>query len=661
MSTQNSESVHRGGLGYRPDVDGLRAVAVLLVVTFHAFPSLAPGGFIGVDVFFVISGFLISSIILGALQRGSFSFLTFYARRIRRIFPALTTMVFAFIVLGWFASTPAEYAEFGQHTVAGSLFVSNLLLWAQAGYFDIEAASKPLLHLWSLGIEEQFYIVWPLFLFGLQKRPLAIAAIWAISLASSLLMTSTHPAAAFYSPLSRAWELLSGALLAQLGVQSEEGGAFLSGLGRGLRTLSVRGADALSILGLVLIVGAAGGLDAVTSFPGWWALVPVSGALALIAAGPGALVNRLVLSRRGMVAVGLISYPLYLWHWPILVFLRESDFDLMPATSRVVRLGALIVAFSLAYLTYRFIELEARKARHATAVLCVLMATILGTGAAISLTGGFEGRLGPAQRGVIEYAESNRLSVNVDWRVGTCFLNREQDERFFRSECEGQPTNRDSTVLLWGDSHAAHLYRGLAFSLKGRGLSIVQLTASVCPPLLQYDPKGEPNCARINEYVLAWIQKKRPRTVIVAANWLRYPAYAQIEATIRKAHSAGVQTVLVVGPLPVFPRSQPTLIIRQSHGGQIPERIPNLALPKLKDIDRILRQVSKVTGAEFVSPLDRLCDEAGCLVAPGGQPNLLLAFDYGHLTDAGSNLIVHDLICGQTSACSPGNPNGTRD
>ena len=289
----------RPHIAYRPDIDGLRAIAVLAVVGFHYFPGRLPGGFIGVDVFFVISGYLITSILLRSLQDGTFSIAGFYGRRVRRIFPALAVILAVSFVLGWALLMPLEFKQLGKQIVAGAFFVPNFLFWSEAGYFD-NPLEKPLLHLWSLGIEEQFYIVWPVLLWFVWSRrwPLlsTIAAITFVSFATNILLTTNDPVAGFYSPISRAWELGLGALLACWRTSIK--GKSYPGSNRGL-----------SMVGLLMIGGTTLLLDETATFPGWWAAVPVLGACLVIIAGPGSFLNRRLLSFPALVWIGLISYP----------------------------------------------------------------------------------------------------------------------------------------------------------------------------------------------------------------------------------------------------------------------------------------------------------------------------------------------------------------
>lgn len=294
---------------YRPDIDGLRAFAVLSVIAYHAAPSAFRGGFIGVDVFFVISGFLISGIILRELDEGRFSLAGFYARRIRRLLPALVIVVSGTLALGWYYLLPHEFASLGKHVLAGASYVSNLALKREAGYFDAAAEQKPLLHLWSLGIEEQFYLVWPLLLLMVRNRAtlfLVICGLVLTSFSACIIQGTKNQASAFYLPQFRIWELAAGALLA-------------TGLGR-VQMLSPRAALCVSVVGISMLVSAMLMASGRGTYPGPLTLLPVMGTIAVIGAGSSAAPNRLLLSHPVAVGIGLMSYSLYLWHWPLLSF-----------------------------------------------------------------------------------------------------------------------------------------------------------------------------------------------------------------------------------------------------------------------------------------------------------------------------------------------------
>jgi len=350
---------------YRPDIDGLRAVAVLSVLAYHGFPQWIKGGFIGVDIFFVISGFLITTIILGSFEGEGFSYREFYARRVKRIFPALVLVLLASFAFGWYALLPHEWEQLGKHVAAGAGFVSNFAFWSEAGYFDNAAETKPLLHLWSLAIEEQFYIFWPLLL-GLawRRKWRVLAVVGAVAALSFLLNVGTihsHRTAAFYSPLSRFWELMIGGMLAYMRLYRPPP---VPGVRRHVQSIA---GLVLIALGLVFIRGG-------KAFPGWWALLPTVGAFLCIAAGPTGVLNRWLLASRPMVWVGLISYPLYLWHWPLLVYARILEGE---SPSNGIRALALAISVLLAWLTYRFVERYVRKSE-SPAVMTGLVAAMAG-------------------------------------------------------------------------------------------------------------------------------------------------------------------------------------------------------------------------------------------------------------------------------------------
>ncbi len=340
--------MHNPSLAYRSDIDGLRALGVLAVIGFHAFPGIIPGGFVGVDVFFVISGFLISSILLKETDQKTFSLARFYARRIKRIFPALILVLASCLVAGWLVLLSDEFKMLGQHVAAATVFGSNFWLWKEVGYFDVEAELKPLLHLWSLAIEEQFYVVWPLLLFFFTRYrrylPLLIGLTAAISFASCQIQDTQ--AAMFYFPQNRAWELLLGALL-----------ACAPSLHLALSERSAVRANLLSSTGILLIVIAITKLDKHSVFPGWLALLPTLGVVLIIAAGNRAWINQHILGSQPVVWIGLISYPLYLWHWPLLTFARIIEGG---EPSPQIRIIALVVSAVLSCITYLLIERRLR-------------------------------------------------------------------------------------------------------------------------------------------------------------------------------------------------------------------------------------------------------------------------------------------------------------
>lgn len=466
-------------LAYRPDIDGIRAIAILAVLGFHAFPQTFPGGFVGVDVFFVISGYLISGILIKALSSNTFSFREFYGRRIRRIFPALAVVLTTCLLFGRYALRPDELAELGKHTASGAGFVANIVYWNDTGYFDSAAEVKPLLHLWSLGIEEQFYIAWPVVLWlawrwGANAITL-IAGLGILSFALNVRIVDSHQASAFYLPITRAWELLAGSLLAWIQVNSRSRvDNWLAGLvfapeKRTSQEVPVILSNLQASVGLALIGVAVFMLQKEFRFPGWNALLPVVGTVLLISGGPTAWANRNILASRPMILIGLISFPLYLWHWPLLSFARIME-ETIPSTG--IRLGGVGLSIVLAYLTWRWIEGTLRtNPRHTvTAWLVVAMATIGSMG--------YYAMDKPDQF-ASPYVHSRLLNEELfKWDQSFILSNRclQQHPVWGVDYCVATELGGTSAqVALIGDSHANSLYPGIARHFLSRSENVVHL------------------------------------------------------------------------------------------------------------------------------------------------------------------------------------------
>lgn len=499
-------------LAYRPDIDGLRALAVLSVVFFHAFPEVLPGGFVGVDIFFVISGYLISSIIIKALGRGEFSFADFYARRVRRIFPALLVVLTACLVAGWGALFPDEYAQLAKHSVAGLGFVANFVFWQEAGYFDTEAELKPLLHLWSLGVEEQFYIVWPalaLLMWHIRRRLDGIVFLLAaVSLVSSIALSAQFPVASYFLPWTRGWELLFGAALAWR----------LQRYGTIFPATAVWAPSIASAAGLLLVVLGLVVIDKERVFPGAWALLPVCGAVLLIAAGPRAAVNRILLSARPTVWVGLISFPLYLWHWPLLSFTRILHPE--RATPPVL-LAVLAAAFVLSWATFRLVELPLRRHGGRRAVAGLVLASVLLAivGWNIHLRDGLEIRLKDAQA----QQESAALRWDEAW-FGSSDCRHLMPADFSGSCLIGDASRAPDAVII-GDSHANHFFWGISEALgRSRG-NLLQINKDGCLLLVGMDTRektGESRgCASVAQAAFAYaVEEPEVKTIFLAGRWV---------------------------------------------------------------------------------------------------------------------------------------------
>jgi peptidoglycan/LPS O-acetylase OafA/YrhL len=485
IATDNVVNAQRSE--YRRDIDGLRAVSVLAVLLFHAFPSLVQGGFVGVDVFFVISGYLITGIISWDIDKLRFSIVGFYRRRILRIFPALIIVLVAAYALGWWSLYSDEFKHLALHMLAGGTFTSNILLWTEAGYFDVASSTKPLLHLWSLGVEEQFYLLWPLILLlcaNLAIRvPIAIAAVALISFGVEIALVGNHPVAAFFLPLGRLWELAAGGLLALAPK----------------KVLPPRAGAFVSIAGLTAIIGAALWLREGSGFPGWYALLPTLGAVAVIAAGPAALANDAILSRGPMVEIGRISYPLYLWHWLFLSFAFVIAGGTPRWSSRLILLGLSLFA---AWATYFFIERRIRNGRHGKEKaigLCLAMIAIMGVAGLTWKRDGLGFRRGS---NAVADVSTAALGGGKDLTEARCLIPPDGlvDKNFCVSDKRGA-----ARILLWGDSKAEALYWGMMrASSPDRRWSLVGRWA--CPPFFNSESLStdtDAACIRVTRAVVS--------------------------------------------------------------------------------------------------------------------------------------------------------------
>jgi peptidoglycan/LPS O-acetylase OafA/YrhL len=499
---------------YRADIDGLRALAVLAVVFFHADVELFSGGFVGVDIFFVISGYLITGIIAGEIRSGQFSLLRFYERRIRRIFPALFTMIACTTVAATFLFMPAELKDYSQSLAAAALSLSNLLFWAESGYFDAPAELKPLLHTWSLAVEEQFYFLLPLLLLlgsrFLKGRVVGLCAATAtLSLLVSVWQLRADPSAAFFLLPARAWELMLGALLAL-------------GLVQPVRHPVAR--ELLAALGAALILWSVFVYNALTPFPGPAALLPCLGAALIIYAGSGGqtAVGRL-LGTPPAVFIGLISYSLYLWHWPVIVFGKYYAIKPLEPVQMAV---ALALSFCLAVASWRFVE---RPFRHSALPAPQSARRAYAGAAALTVAAIAVGLVGHVRDGLPE-----RLPAHVAaYAAGTEDINparqrcHEQGlERATRGElCRVGPAGKRPSFIVWGDSLADALQPAFALQAERVGIAGWYVSHSGCPPLLGVARADRPRshgCRKFNDAVMKVIERTDIDTVVLVGRWSGY-------------------------------------------------------------------------------------------------------------------------------------------
>lgn len=637
---------------YRADIDGLRGIAVLSVVAFHIFPYKITGGFIGVDVFFVISGFLISSILFASLDRGDFSIVEFYDRRIRRIFPSLITVVLASLVFGWFVLLSDEYQQLGKHVVGGASFISNLLLSSENGYFGNAAESKPLLHLWSLAIEEQFYIFWPLLLGFAHKRKwnfLPMMAVVAIgSFVANIYMVDSNPTATFYWPIFRFWELIIGGILASITLHYPQ---FLN-----------RYRNAQSFVGFGLLAIGFVAIDKYSQFPGWWALLPTLSAFLLLAAGPTAWINKAVLSNKILVWFGLISYPLYLWHWPLISFAKilEGSIDGKPK----LKIALLLASVLLAWLTYRFIEKPLRFKNNQKTAL-VLLSGLLLTGLfgySCMATSGYEG-LGFRIKEKTAFASHfenlapelryyKREGIREKYREQCNFYNLALGDagvptktplQSIAKECFIRDPNIKNSVLIWGDSHASHLYHGVSQNLP-KTWQILQVTSSGCHPDSSVKQDSSSNyCKRSNWFAMKLIEKERPDTVIIAQNDEHDAAkMSLIRSTLE---SLGIKNIIFTGPTVHWQRDLPKVILRDLWQNTPQKTFVGVDSQILQVNQSLKNDFKSSASSQFISTIDYFCDKQGCLTYIGKDRKLgITSFDYGHLTPIASDAFARDIL-----------------
>jgi peptidoglycan/LPS O-acetylase OafA/YrhL len=641
---------------YRRDIDGVRALAVAAVVAYHAFPRWAPGGFVGVDVFFVISGFLITRIIANARDEGSFRFSAFYGRRARRILPAYFVMTALVALAALAILLPFDLSNFGAVLAASNLFLTNVVLAQTVVYFEPASRDWPLLHLWSLAVEEQFYLVWPLLILGLSWSPLRRlrpALMLGLALASLAFaewqIGSGAAREAFYYLPGRAWEFLLGGILGA--------GALAAPAGR-------FAANAATLAGYGLIGVCIPLLNDEAHFPGLGALAPCLGAAALVWAGSGkACAAGWPLRSPPVVALGRISYSLYLWHWPPLVFARLILMQpLQPP------LGASLTALSLvlAALSWRFVEQpwRARQGRWAYAGLAASVAAVLiGVGAADFFGKGLPGRM---PRGLV------LAETDVNPMRSACFL-AWTPSAAPPADCIFGDPKAQGEVLLWGDSHADAITPGVLAWAKGKGLSVREATRAGCPPLVDAfvlidGRRVDPRCLDFDRNVLALAKDPAVKLVVLSARWPMYmdarplmggydpPMRLVDDATRRTSdlaqalgetlaaiEASGVKSqVLIVGPVPELPFSPPDCAAQARRFGLDPVHCTTApdagslarAQPAIAVIERLAKRHPNV---RLVLPSRALCRRGVCRTTDDGD---ILYFDADHLSASGAQRLL---------------------
>ena len=638
-------------LAYRRDIDGLRAIAVLAVVLFHFGVPGVTGGFVGVDVFFVISGFLITSIIWRERQAGHFSFVEFWARRARRILPALIVMMSASLAVGWFLMAPKDYSELGRSIHNQVIFISNLFFMRQDGYFDTASDMKPMLHTWSLSVEEQFYIAFPLLLALLSSRLKqwrgALFVLLLVSFAASVWAVSREPDKAFFLLPMRAWELLAGSMLAVMPVPARRASPML--------------AQGVSLLSLGLIMVAVFGYDDRTAFPGAAALLPVLGVVGLIwANGQQPTWAGRLLGSRVLVGIGLISYSWYLWHWPVLVFGKYASIFGLSSWELV---ALFVVSLVLGYASWRFVEGPFRERRLLAGRRSILVAGFLGL-ASLGLVGkslvwsdGFASRLPPQ---ALQYAQARTWSPTLM----SCLSDDKKDPH--RKLCHFGPPANSARAIVWGDSHASALIPALKDGASKYDFSITQAGYAGCLPF--YRKENTPGCSAFNERVTRLLSQEQFSDVVLVARWSLY-VYGQHSgdtgASIHDPETGKYDRAIAER---LFSEGLRALVQQLRAGGHrvwlikevplqdfnVPYRLSRLAmlgrptdregLPLAEHVQRqayissVFAQIAAAdSGVQLLDPAPTLCAANGwCRVELGGQS---LYTDDNHLSSVGTRYV----------------------
>ena len=638
---------------YRREIDGLRALAVLPVIFFHADFQAFSGGFVGVDVFFVISGYLITTIILAELGEGKFSLVNFYERRARRILPALFLVMLVCIPIAWFLLLPKDMKDFSESLIAVSIFASNILFWRESGYFDTAAELKPLVHTWSLAVEEQYYVLFPLFLmlfwrFGKRWVLVTLGLVFITSLAVAQWAAYANPAAAFYLLPTRGWELLLGAFAA----------FYLSKANR--KDFPKELSELGGFFGIVLIIYAVFTFSKTTPFPGFYALIPTLGAVLIILfATQQTIVGKLVGSKV-FVSLGLISYSTYLWHQPLFAFARHAG--LSRSDAFVFFVLALFSIF-LAHLSRRYVETPFR---NGALVSKRTIFTLSAIGSVLFIGIGLYGqknnnevvRLPLDQKTFLAYFENELPNLNYykkegfweKYRIDCDFFNYQ----IYRSgswtrvpidgiskSCFTPSSDQVKVVFIWGDSHAQQLYFGLSKVLP-KDYEVLQVASSGCLASMEARQSKVDFCEQSNWFAYDTIKKLKPKVVIIGQDLgHNLSNMRRFSESLKKI---GVERVIFTGPSPHWAPILPAVLA--SMLPQVPSRTFLGVDNEVLYLDRVLKHDStSALSVEYISLIDYFCNEDGCLTYY--TPNItdsITSWDYGHLSPIASYHFAKDIL-----------------
>ncbi|GIZ11940.1 acyltransferase family protein [Pseudomonas sp. NCCP-436] len=614
-------------LKWRSDIDGLRAISVIAVILYHyQLLPLMSGGFVGVDVFFVISGYLITGIIVREVSEGRFSFLDFYDRRVRRILPAALATIFLTLVAGYFILLPGNFAVLGETSAYAALGVANFYFLWNTDYFDAAAEMQPLLHMWSLAVEEQFYLFWPILillvhkLFGRSSKalPAFLLAAVVVGFAMAVWVVSRDSKTGFYMIHARAWELALGGLLVYAPV-----------IGRRLV------AELMALAGMALVLGSVFLLNTKMTFPGLNALYPCLGAALLLWPKSDNTWMARGLSLAPMVFIGKISFSLYLVHWPLVVLYRHYGTGRMPGLSEALVL--VVLCFVLAYLCWRFVEQPFRKQRKGrvfnVSVGAAVMCSVAALGVAVLGLKGLPERLPSEARMLEAYAQRTLVEQNGE----ACWNGRRTPkDRFSKKDCLALSKDKPN-VLLLGDSHMMHFSKAIREAYPY--VNFLQVTTAACSPVLPRE-KGT-NCQYFTNFAVNdFLKKNEVDAVVFSGNWSSKDL-KKLRATLETA-SKRVKRVLVFGPGIRYLAPLPELLAKSYMRGDSGRLVKEASIyRRVESIDKSIENISKGLGVEFFSVFRALCSSGSCVVKTlDGVPT---HYDRGHLTYEGAAFILANL------------------
>ncbi|MBU2891927.1 acyltransferase [Colwellia sp. D2M02] len=613
---------------YRWDIQGLRAIAVLAVVVFHINPNLLPGGFLGVDIFFVISGYLIIGFIWRDLQQQSFTLLDFYARRIKRLLPAFLVMVTCASVAAYFLLLPTETVNYGTSLLSSLLYVSNFYFYAQSDYFNSALATSPLLHTWSLAVEEQFYFIFPLIMLGIFYRKSTCIILFLVTLALlsfvlSEVLLYINPSLSFYASPSRFWQFILGGIVA-ISPKFELSKRYFSNTQLELISLS-----ALGVLIACLFF-----YRETMSFPGVNAILPSLATVLIIFACRNNSYSYRLLSCAVAAFFGKISYSLYLWHWPIITFyILGVDSTL----SMYEQMTIFILSISAGYLSWLCVEQPTAKYLTSKSAIQIVGGSVIMTIFAVIIAAlfmtGFSYRYNEQQLTYSSYMNYDRKDY---YRQGSCFLtSKYNDVSFFKEEQCIQYDTKKHNALLIGDSHAAHWYSSLAIALP-ENYTLSQATSSGCKPVTLY--KGAKRCTELMQWVFTeLVANKRFDTVILSARWFNSDVEALNETRILLEQYA--KKVIILGPIIEYSLPLPRLLATNKA-----EDLPSYSnYESVLERDLLFSSTLNSTTTHYISMLDLMCNQQA-LCQTSTKEGVPLQYDYGHLTHEGALELVNYIV-----------------